>query len=115
MYKVKKVGVWSCGKLSAVISFLFGIIVFFLFLITILPIALLANSSFMGGSLTYSSIIFPALIISLSYPFILAIQGFIMGVLGAFVYNLASSWVGPLEVEIENVNLETVPNPRNTD
>jgi hypothetical protein len=34
-------------------------------------------------------------------PIFYAVMGFIGGVLGAFVYNLAARWVGGFEVEVE--------------
>jgi hypothetical protein len=34
-------------------------------------------------------------------PIIYAVLGFIIGVIGAFIYNLVAKWVGGIEVEVE--------------
>jgi len=34
-------------------------------------------------------------------PILYAVMGFIMGVIGAFIYNVVARWVGGIEVEIE--------------
>ena len=34
-------------------------------------------------------------------PIIYAVMGFIIGVIGAFIYNLVAKWVGGIEVEVE--------------
>ena len=36
-------------------------------------------------------------------PIFYGVMGFIMGALGAFVYNLISGWIGGIEVELEPV------------
>lgn len=34
-------------------------------------------------------------------PFLYAAMGFIIGVLGAAIYNLVAKWIGGIEVEVE--------------
>ena len=34
-------------------------------------------------------------------PILYAVLGFIVGVIGAFIYNLVAKWVGGIEVEVE--------------
>jgi hypothetical protein len=34
-------------------------------------------------------------------PILYAVMGFIIGVIGAFIYNLVAKWVGGIEVEVE--------------
>jgi hypothetical protein len=34
-------------------------------------------------------------------PIIYAIMGFIMGVIGAWLYNLIAKWVGGVQIELE--------------
>jgi len=34
-------------------------------------------------------------------PFAYAAMGFVLGVIGAFVYNLVAQWIGGIEVEVE--------------
>lgn len=34
-------------------------------------------------------------------PIMYGIMGFLVGVVGAFVYNLVAGWVGGIEVEVE--------------
>jgi hypothetical protein len=41
-------------------------------------------------------------------PIMYGVMGFIMGALGAFVYNLISGWIGGIEVELEPVTVVPV-------
>ena len=34
-------------------------------------------------------------------PIFYGVMGFIVGVIGAFVYNIVAGWVGGIEVEVE--------------
>jgi hypothetical protein len=34
-------------------------------------------------------------------PFLYALIGFVMGALGAWIYNLASGWLGGIEMELQ--------------
>ena len=38
---------------------------------------------------------------AIAVPFIYAAMGFIIGVIGAAIYNLVAKWVGGIEVEVE--------------
>ena len=38
---------------------------------------------------------------SVAIPFMYGAMGFILGVIGGFIYNLVAKWVGGIEVEVE--------------
>ncbi|HTB80437.1 MAG TPA: DUF3566 domain-containing protein [Opitutaceae bacterium] len=38
---------------------------------------------------------------ALLFPLIYAAMGFVLGVIGAFIYNLVAKWIGGIEVEVE--------------
>lgn len=35
------------------------------------------------------------------FPLIYAAMGFVLGIIGAFIYNLVAKWIGGIEVEVE--------------
>ncbi len=41
-------------------------------------------------------------------PIFYAVMGFIMGAIGAFIYNLISGWIGGIEVELEPLTVAPV-------
>ena len=38
---------------------------------------------------------------AIAAPFLYAVMGFVIGALGALIYNLVARWVGGIEVEVE--------------
>lgn len=102
MYRIRKVGIGSAFKIAAVITL--GLWMVLGFLLGIL--ASMSPGLFMEGTSRY-----PATFDFTSYfvnylcaiP-IYGIVGGLMGALYAFVYNIASSWVGGIEVEIDELN-----------
>ncbi|MGI9102901.1 MAG: hypothetical protein ACR2IF_10710 [Terriglobales bacterium] len=46
---------------------------------------------------------------AIAAPFIYGLMGFVMGALGAFVYNLIAGWIGGIEMELQIVSPTTTP------
>ncbi len=89
---LKRVGPFSCAKISAVLYGLMGLIVGFLFSL----IALVGAA--IGGSGSSALFGVGAVII---LPILYGGLGFVGGALMAWLFNLVASWIGGLEVEFE--------------
>ena len=87
MAELKRIGPVSFAKIHGLIMGLFGIIIGALYGI----IAMVAPTASPLG--LFGIILFP-----IAY----GLLGFLGGLLGAALYNLASKWVGGLEIEIKN-------------
>ncbi len=83
------------------------------------PILLIAGilgvlGSSVSGDSSVSGI--GAISLAVLLPVGYAVMGFVMGAMGAFIYNLISGWIGGIEVELEvitaaQVSLIQQPNP----
>lgn len=95
--ELKKIGVWSTGKVLAVISFIFGILLAVLLLI----LQKVVTGTQLAGvaDLTSLTQIVPSALIIL--PFYYALIGFLSGVVIAFLYNLISGWIGGIKLELK--------------
>ena len=103
MAKVRKIKVLSFAKFQTVLGALIGLIAGILysfggFIIDVLvTIGWVVTSETPG--LSYGTVLaFGALI---GMPLLGAIIGFIVGIIGALLYNLFSRWVGGIELDFE--------------
>ena len=103
--QVKRVGVFSYAKITAVTMAAFGVIIGVLYglLFMVVGGALMAGGG-RGSSGAGASSFAIGLIMMVAIPVMSGIFGFIAGALGAFVYNVASGFVGGIELEIENLD-----------
>ena len=104
MKTIKKIGVLSTGKLSAVWMGLFGIVAGVLYSFGGLAIDTLVTleviSSAETPGLSFGTVLaFGALI---GMPALFALYGFVVGVVGAWLFNLASKISGGLKIELED-------------
>jgi hypothetical protein len=100
---IKRLGVFSVAKIYALINAVFGLI-FGLIGGVFFAIFTAAMSGASGGSsrdvpVLGAGIGFLAAIIL--YPVIFGILGFVVGATGAAIYNLASRFVGGIEIDTE--------------
>lgn len=42
-----------------------------------------------------------AIVAAIAFPLLYALMGFVVGLVGAVIYNLFAKWVGGIEVEVE--------------
>jgi hypothetical protein len=103
MKKIRKIGVLSSVKFSTVFMTLAGLIAGILYSFGGFFIDLLVSLGWIVTTetpgLSYGTMLaFGALI---GMPLIGAISGFIAGIIGAFLYNLAAGWIGGIEVDFE--------------
>ncbi len=94
--KIKKIKILSVGKVACVLYALFGLMIGGV--ITLL--------SLMGIDVSRSQGATPNPIMGLHsiivFPILYAIGGFLSGLLTAVFFNLATKWVGGIELETEN-------------
>lgn len=100
MFKLKKIKPLSAAKISTLILAFFGLILGIVYsaigiMINRLPTEVLTAQGLESGSI----ILFKPVMI-LIMPILYAIIGFISGLVGAWIYNLAARWVGGIEIEL---------------
>jgi hypothetical protein len=96
-YKIKHFDVVSVGKIGAVVGLIVGFIYGIIFSFFVAVIGTAAASSAGLGPLAGFGVLFVFNVMVVGG----AIAGFIGGVIYAFVYNVAVSFVGPIEVDLE--------------
>ena len=102
--QVKRVGVLSLAKMYAVTMAAFGLIfgVIYGLIFMVIGGAIMAGGGRDGTGAGAGSFAV-GLIMMVAIPIFYGILGFIMGALGGVVYNVASGFVGGVELELENV------------
>ena len=103
--QIKRVGVFSCAKMYAItlaaVGLLIGIIYGVIFMV--LGGAMLAGGGRDTGMAGGSTIVI-GLVMIIVIPVFYGILGFIGGLVGGTVYNIASGIVGGIEMELENMD-----------
>jgi hypothetical protein len=93
-YKVTHLGVMSVAKIGAILGLIFGLIYGIIFAIVIMAVGSAAPGMESFGALGAGMVLVGGIIGGL-------IGGFIGGAIEAFIYNVAASVVGPIEVDLE--------------
>jgi hypothetical protein len=103
--QVKRVGVFSYAKITAVTMAAFGVIIGVIYglIFMIVGGAMMAGGGRNSGTAGASSLVV-GLIMMVAIPVFYGIIGFIAGALGGVIYNVASGFVGGIELEIENMD-----------
>ncbi|MBU0496699.1 MAG: DUF3566 domain-containing protein [Candidatus Thermoplasmatota archaeon] len=103
--KLRRVGVWSVGKIAAVLGIIWGFIVGIFSAIGFMIAGSAANWSSMTGAdpTGISQGFFGGLgiLMIIVGPIIGAIMGLIGGIISAILYNIAAGWVGGIEMKFE--------------
>ena len=95
MHVVKSVGVLSCAKVFAIIHFAIGLI-FVPFFLVVAMVGAFAGAK--AGNAFPAAL---AVVMAVFMPFFYGLVGFIMGAVGAWMYNLASGWLGGIQLELQ--------------
>ena len=95
MHVVKSVGVMSVAKIMGLVYGCMGLLVVPFFLV-----AGFAGSfeSHDKGAFPFAGII--GVVFAILAPFIYGGMGFVMGAIGALIYNFVAKWVGGFELEL---------------
>jgi hypothetical protein len=113
MIKIHRIGVFSLGKVSAILYALFGLLggVFMTAMSLISMIfggsSRSAYSSYSGSSDIVGVIMGMGAVVCL--PILYGVLGFIGGIITAFFTNLALKYAGGLEIEAVGFNLQPAP------
>jgi hypothetical protein len=94
MYLIKKLDVMSVAKIGAILGLIFGLIEGILVAIAFAGMGTLAQMVFPMAGLGAGIVLILAIILG-------AVFGFIGGAIWAFVYNIAASFVGPIQADLE--------------
>jgi hypothetical protein len=95
MQVVKSVGVLSVAKIMGLVYGCLGLIFVPFFLIAVLAGAFADQDS----SFRLAGVI--GFVFAILMPIIYGGMGFVIGAIGALIYNLVAKWVGGVELEIE--------------
>lgn len=92
--RIKRITPLQLGKILAVLYGAMGLLAAPVFLLLVL-----------AGSASGQNTALPAVLVgvvgAVLAPILYAVLGFLIGVIGAFLYNLIARWVGGIEVEVE--------------
>jgi len=94
MHIVKSVGVLSVGKIFGLLHGCMGLIFAPIFLIAGLVGTMAGPKDFPFGGML-------GIVLAVAMPIFYGGMGFVMGVIGALLYNLFAGWVGGFELELE--------------
>ena len=110
--QIKRVGVMSYAKITAVTCAAFGLIIGIIYglIFMIFGAAMMAGSG-RGSAGAGAGGIVIGLFAMIGIPIFYGILGFIFGAIGALVYNVASGFVGGIELELETVANEYAAPP----
>ena len=116
MVQIHRIGIFSMGKVSAILYALFGLLGgLFMSAMSLLGMILSGSSrsvyssySSYGGSSDFFGII-TGLGAVVCLPILYGILGFIGGIISAFFLNLALKFAGGLELEAYGISLQSAP------
>lgn len=97
---VKSVGVVSVGKIYGAISGTFGLIAGGIFTLASLAGAAIGATAGEEPGAAFFGLVFGVGAIVI-LPLVYAVFGFIAGVVGALIYNVAAGFLGGVEIEVE--------------
>lgn len=94
---LRKIDIVSCGKLLGAMYACLGILVGLLFV----PIAVIgANANPRGNENELVAVVAGGLCMAVAAPIFYGVIGFVLGIVGAAIYNWVASMVGGIRVEL---------------
>jgi hypothetical protein len=116
MVRIHRIGIFSLGKVSAILYGLFGLLGG-LFMTAISLLGMIFSGSYQSAYSSYGSYGGSSSIVSVitglgavvCLPIVYGIMGFIGGVITAFFLNLALKYAGGLEIEAVGFSLQPAP------
>ena len=106
--QIKRMGVFSCAKIYSITLAAMGLIIGVIYGLIFMVVggAMMAGGGRDAGMAGGSTLVI-GLVMMIAIPVMYGIIGFIGGIIGALVYNVAAGIVGGLELEIENMDTGT--------
>ena len=103
--QVKRVGVFSYAKITAVTMAAFGVVIGVIYGLIFMAVggAMMAGGGRDAGTAGASSLVI-GVIMMVAIPIFYAVLGFLAGLLGGAIYNVAARTVGGIELELENMD-----------
>ena len=92
--RIKRIAPVQLGKMFAVLYGLMGLLIIPFFLIMSFVASQMPSQQRVGVLALGAGF-------TIFVPIIYAAMGFVFGIIGAAIYNLAAKWVGGIEVEVE--------------
>jgi hypothetical protein len=104
MQRIKSVGVLSLAKVSGLCYGAIGILLvpFFLLFAAIGSIA-----GKQAGAPAFAPVF--GVVLAVCAPILYGAMGFVMGALGAFIYNIIAGWIGGIEIELQPTGPDVAP------
>jgi hypothetical protein len=101
--RIKRIAPLQAGKMLGVLYAGFGLIFLPFFALAAIGAAFAQHpAQAQGGSAAAPALTAGVmLVMSLFFPIIYGVMGFMFGVITAAVYNLVAQWIGGIEVEVE--------------
>lgn len=102
--RIRKIGVLSVAKLQAVMALVISLLISIPYglIIMIFGAAALGTGE-SGGMLAGGGAILVGILIMIGLPVLYTVIGFIVGAIGALLYNLFAGIIGGIEIEVESV------------
>jgi hypothetical protein len=104
MVRLKSVGVLSVAKLSALVHAAMSLLAIPLFIVIAAITAAMPQVPNQPPAILF-------VIFAVAAPFFYGAVGFVVGALGAFIYNLAAGWLGGIEMQFEPAMTGVWPQP----
>ena len=103
--RIKKFGVLSVAKIQAVMMLVISLLIAIPYGLIIILYGLFGGSMVGGqaGLAVGGGGVILGIVVMIGVPIMYGIIGFIGGAIGALLYNLFSSFVGGIEIEVENI------------
>ena len=109
---IRRFGVISVAKMYGLLMFIFGVIIGIIYgLIIMLLGATMSAAAGRNGAMGGVSSVVMGLGMMIGIPIFYGIIGFVMGAIGALVYNALSGIIGGVKFELEGVQHEYAPPP----
>jgi hypothetical protein len=105
MLRIKKLGVLSVAKMYSVMALVLSLLISIPYGLIVIVYSLF-GASFIGGDAALAvggGGVIIGILIMIGIPIMYSIFAFIGGAIAALLYNLFSSFVGGIEIEVENV------------
>src|SRR5215207_2968712 len=110
--QIRRMGVLSCAKIYSITLAAMGLIIGVIYGLIFMVVggAMMAGGGRDAGMAGGSSLVI-GLVMMIAIPVFYGFIGFIGGIIGALVYNVAAGVVGGLELELENLDGTTYAAP----